>query len=496
MPPPLALALTIVFVSLLLWRDFRVRARVNGALWLPVVWFFFVGSRYLTQWLSLWGVSVGGTSLEDGSLIDAVFFAVLTLAGLLVLVRRRVALPRLVRDNQWLAIFLLYSFLAITWSDFPFVALKRWIKELGHPIMALVVLSDSAPREALRTVLRRSSYLLIPPSILVIKYYPEVGRGFDTFTGAAINIGIMTSKNDLGYVCALFGLFFFWNFLSSWRIERARDRRVEIGLTIMFLWMIWWLLSMAQSSTSLVCTLIGAGTMVVVSTRLVSKRFIGTYLVVGLLILLAAESAFGLYGKVVEDVLGKEVTLTDRTVVWHDALALVTNPVFGAGFESFWLGPRLDAMWAKWWWQPTQAHNGYIETYLNLGWVGVAILVALIISTFRKARLELMRDLDFGRFRLGVLFAIVVYNYTEATFKALHPLWTLFYMIATDCPAVEPLGSEDHLARAQPRRSEVDRGFRIGVRQSPNATRVQRRTSFGCDAASTPDPKLASRRWR
>jgi hypothetical protein len=39
-------------------------------------------------------------------------------------------------------IFFVYCFLAIFWSDFPFVAFKRWIKVLGQPIMALIVLES------------------------------------------------------------------------------------------------------------------------------------------------------------------------------------------------------------------------------------------------------------------------------------------------------------------------------------------------------------------
>src|SRR6266446_1713080 len=126
MPPPLALTLTVVFVSILFWRDSRQNVRVSAALWLPVIWIFFVGSKFLSQWLSLWGLPIGEGSQEDGSPIDAVFFLALILAGLFVLIRRRVTVLHFVRNNAWLTIFLVYGLLAITWSDFPFVASKRW----------------------------------------------------------------------------------------------------------------------------------------------------------------------------------------------------------------------------------------------------------------------------------------------------------------------------------------------------------------------------------
>jgi O-antigen ligase len=431
MPPPLASALTLAFIAVMLWRDDGKRAGVSAALWLPVAWIFFVGGKFASQWLTLLGGSVGAISQEDGSPIDSVVFLGLIVVGAIVLARRRVSPLKFFRENVWLSVFFIYCFVSIVWSDFPFVAFKRWIKILGHPIMALIILTDPVPREAIRSVLKRSAYLLIPPSILFIKYYPQYGRSFDLWTGAATNVGMMNTKNDLGYVCMVFGLFFFWNMLSAGRLESKSRKREEAVLSIAFLWMAWWLLSMANSATSLACIMIGAATMVAVSTPLVSKKFIGTQLVTVMLVLVGAEALFGFYSSAV-GLLGRDASLTDRTVVWQDVLALVDRPLIGTGFESFWLGSRLDKMWAKWWWHPIQAHNGYIETYLSLGWIGLLILAALLFATFRKSRRALLQDLEFGRFRLGVLFSIIVYNYTEAAFKGVHLVWTLFHLIAID----------------------------------------------------------------
>ena len=95
-------------------------------------------------------------------------------------------------------IFFVYCLLAISWSDFPLVAFKRWIKVLGHPIMALIVLTEPDPGEALTRLMKRCAYVIVPVSILFIKYYPEWGRGFDFWTGAAFNTGITTNKNCAG----------------------------------------------------------------------------------------------------------------------------------------------------------------------------------------------------------------------------------------------------------------------------------------------------------
>jgi len=433
MPPPVALVLTFVFVGALFWRDSRRNQNSGRAIWIPVIWFFVVGSKFISQWLTLFGIPVGAASQEDGSPIDAVFFFGLIIAGVVVLVRRKISVAEFARNNVWLTVFIVYGFLAITWSDFPFVAFKRWIKTLGHPIMALVVLTDPDRIGALRRVMSRSAFLMLPLSVLFIKYYPEYGRSFDAWTGAATNSGIMNNKNELGYACMIFGLFFLWRTLSVYRIKPFSEMRNELAISGIFLWMVWWLLSMSDSATSLSCVILGGATMTIVSSRIVSKRFLGTYILLGLALAITLQMSIGGYDDVLK-ALGRNSTLTDRTAVWTDVIALDDSPILGAGFESFWLGERLERMWQKWWWHPIQAHNGYIETYLNLGMVGEVLLVLLLLATFRKARDELQRDLDFGRYRLGVLFAIIVYNYTEATFKGVHLVWTLFYLIAIDHP--------------------------------------------------------------
>ena len=150
------------------------------------MWFFISGSRFVSQWLEIIGVHLGAASMEDGSPIDAVIFFGMIVAGLYVLKQRSVNFSEFARNNRWLTFFLVYCLVTIVWSDFPFVAFKRWIKVLGHPIMALVILTDPNPKEALQVLMKRSAYVLVLLSILFIKYYPQYGRGFDAWSGMAV----------------------------------------------------------------------------------------------------------------------------------------------------------------------------------------------------------------------------------------------------------------------------------------------------------------------
>jgi O-antigen ligase len=431
MPPPVATLLTLGFIVLLFRRDILERPNVTGALWIPLIWMLIICTRQPSDWLNTFGLHSGAVTLEEGSPFDAFIYFALIAAGAYVLGKRHVQLSEIIRNNQWIIIFFVYCFLAILWSDFPFVAFKRWIKVLGHPIIALVVLTEPDPLEALTRLMKRCAYVIVPVSVLFIKYYPEWGRGFDGWTGEAFNTGITTNKNALGADCLILGFFLFWHLLQTRSLERGRARRNELLLTGVFLVAIWWLFSMAHSSTSLISCILGITVVIFLGLRFVDRRLIGTYLVFAVIICILAQSMFDVWGQFLQ-FLGKDETLTDRTGVWHDVLQIQINPFLGAGFESFWLGDRLKIMWDKWPFHPVQAHNGYLETYLNLGLLGLAIMVAVLLAAFRKARIELFRNFEFARFRMGLVIAIIAYNWTEAVFKNITAMWFVFYLVALD----------------------------------------------------------------
>src|SRR5256886_2317741 len=442
LPPAVASCLTLAFIAFLFRRDIRERPDVSGALWLPLIWLLIGCSRSVSEWLNIFGLPVSGAaSVEEGSPLDACFYFVLIIVGFCVLAKRQVSLSEIISNNGWLIAFLLYCFISIAWSDFPFIALKRWLKVLGHPIMALIVLTEADPEEALTRLMKRCAYVVVPVSILFIKYYPELGRGFSPWGGVTSN-GIAADKNMLGADCLILGYFFFWYLLQTWRTERSTWRRNELWLIAGFLIGIWWLFSQAHSATSFTSLVIGALTVVFVGIRSVKKNFIGTYMLAALVLLTTAELAFGISGRSSE-ALGRTSTLSGRTELWTRLLELHTDPILGTGFESFWLGERLKRLEGLFYFVPNEAHNGYLETYLTLGLIGTFLLIGLFVATFWKIRLQLFRNFDWGRYRLGFLAAVVLYNWTEAAFKTLSPVWFAFYIIAMDYPRA-------HLRTTQP----------------------------------------------
>jgi exopolysaccharide production protein ExoQ len=134
------------------------------------------------------------------------------------------------------------------------------------------------------------------------------------------------------------------------------------------------------------------------------------------------------------EMFGRNSTLTGRTDLWNLCLTLVKNPLVGAGYESFWLGSRLETMW-NYIWGVNQAHNGYLEIYLNLGWIGVVLLVTFLISAYRNIIRAVRRREPDGSLRLAIFVVACISNCTEAGFKMMHPMWIALLLASTARPA-------------------------------------------------------------
>ena len=243
--------------------------------------------------------------------------------------------------------------------------------------------------------------------------------------------GITTNKNLLGVDCLIYGFFLIWYALRVRRQPKSKYRRNELVLCLTILGKTWWLSQKAGSQTSLMALCVGTFVLLALGSRLVNKQLLGVYIVVAVFGILALDAFFHVY-EMILGLLGRDVTLTDRTLLWADLIKEDINPLLGAGFESFWLGERLSRIWQKWTFRPNQAHNGYLETYLNLGLIGLSMLIGLLLVTYAKARRALLIGYEFGRFRLSFLAAIIVYNWTEAAFKTTHIVFLMFYIITID----------------------------------------------------------------
>jgi O-antigen ligase len=186
-------------------------------------------------------------------------------------------------------------------------------------------------------------------------------------------LGVITFVLLLGVVWRVLAL------LSSDEMPRHRRRHLIAQGTLLALGV--YLLFITSSATSSVCFVIGAGLILMTNLRFV-RRHVATVHALVLALVLAASSLMLFGGTANANALGRDATLSGRTNIWAAVIPMAPNPLVGAGFESFWLSPRVTArLWELFPGLPlNEAHNGYLELYLELGWVGVGIVGLILLD--------------------------------------------------------------------------------------------------------------------
>lgn len=428
----IATAATMVLIAVLFAWDRDKKVRTSKVLWIPVFWIMIAGSRNVSEWLQMQGPSDGGNQYLEGSPIDRNVLAACEVIALVALMSGGRRAGKLLRENTPILMYFAYCGMSVLWADYPFVGIKRWIRAVGDVLMVLVVLTDPNWVAAFKRFLARAGFVLLPLSILFIRYYPDLGRAYGSSDGTLYWTGVSTGKNGLGMISQIYGLAALWRLLQVYS-GRDANRKRQLYANGALLLMAVYLLYESNSMTSLACFFMAAGLLIATNFRAVLRKPALVHAMVAAIVFISVGTLFFNMGGAALQTMGRDPTLTGRTDVWKMVLAFTVNPVFGAGYESFWLGDRLARIHVL---NPgiNQAHNGYIEVYLNLGIIGVGLIAIILVTGYRKVIAGLRWDPEIGRLRLAYFVVGVVYNCTEAGFKMMAAVWILF-LLALFTPA-------------------------------------------------------------
>lgn len=209
-------------------------------------------------------------------------------------------------------------------------------------------------------------------------------------------VGVFNQKNWLA-------VHMFFLFVSS--LILALDRRSHIalrGAAALGLVVAFTMILLSKSSTNLIVTILSTAAIAGHSLIWAPARRIRhmrSLIVLSIAVVLAA-TAFVLFGVMQFDPvsallesLGKDATLTGRTVLWDTARHLMEESPFGLGRDGFWRAERGDAValvqqfWQGGGWVRFSFHNSYYEIGVELGYLGMYALmfcaVWAALCTFR-----------------------------------------------------------------------------------------------------------------
>jgi exopolysaccharide production protein ExoQ len=425
MSRPLALLVCLPVIIWLWRRDVRVRPKFSSALWLAIIWVFVLGSRPISWWLGVGGGS-GGGDLE-GNWFDRLSYTGLILVSIHILSRRGTPWSSLIGHNKTLFLFYLFLLLTAVWAPFPFVVCKRWFKDIGAISLILLILTEAHPLQAFKAVFARCAYVWFPLSELFAKYFPQIGRDYSR-AGFATYTGVTTQKNSLGEITMVVCLILLSELFKRDPDLRPGSHRYHRLTILLTLAMGLWLLLLCNSKTSLICLIIGAT--VVGSHRIPllgarPGRFLCTVFA-AMFLLAVAEVTFDVSDKLL-GLVGRDATLTERTVIWAGIKETPVDPVFGCGYMMYWelyKGVRFETRF----YNVKSAHNSYLETYLDGGVIALGLILAVLIVMGVRIIREFLTGSEYGRLALAFYAVVVVYGMSESVLARRSPLWFILLL--------------------------------------------------------------------
>ncbi len=268
------------------------------------------------------------------------------------------------------------AFVSILWSAAPDVTLRRGIALLGTTLIGIYL----AIRYSLGEQLRLLAWALGIAALLSLLFalaLPSYGISSGVHEGAWK--GIFSHKQTLGRLMALSALVFLLLGVSSRRYQRVACA-IFFSLSI-------GLLLLSDSITALIVFLVVLGLLPFCNV-LRWRYTLAVPVLIALILLGVGVAALLLYNlEVALNVLGRDATLTGRTELWIATLEMIRqSPWLGYGYGAFWLGweGKSAYIWSIVTWQPANAHNGFLDLWLDLGLLGILVFgLGLVMSSWR-----------------------------------------------------------------------------------------------------------------
>jgi exopolysaccharide production protein ExoQ len=359
-----------------------------------------------------------------------VFWPVMAAISIFLWVQNRSRLSRL----SWpphiicLLVYLAFAGASVLWAYSPQSSLVRVVQQ------AMVVTSVVLPAMlAARTADMMYGLFVCFAFSLVLNLMFVFGGSVTIaqYGSQAVDIGYQgyfLGKNYLGE-CAAVAL------LLAFRETLCPGLRRAMGIIVIIFAVVLVFLSDSKTALglALIAPLLAGLTLVVRRLTRISPAIIllsipfGYFIVSSISNFSVNRISYMLYG---------DSTFTGRTVIWDFAqYEIARSPFVGWGYQSFWLVPNapsvLDAPgWVK---LMPNAHNGYYDTMLEMGYIGLALLLVFIVATLHAIGRVADRDPARGWLLLSMALLVVIWNLLESLWmRGFEFLWVVFLIVAVE----------------------------------------------------------------
>lgn len=350
-------------------------------------------------------------------------------SGVLLLWWHRQQAMRVALRGWLIWIIIGWAILSVFWSQVPALTIRRSAILVLATLYGLLLAIRYPPATVLRLIGSAMAIIVVSSLIAIGLGAPGAIMGYP-HPGAWR--GIMYHKNALGRICVLalivFGVLMYQTTMP-WRIGWGVLIAGCAGLIVG-----------AQSATAVVIlVIIILAWMVLIPFSMASRREQVQTTMIGLGIAAPTGYLLWSYSEDIAQLLNRDLTLTGRLPLWQALLPIGWKQALtGYGFGAFWTDPSrmmdvdIALMRLRFWWA-VQAHNGYIDVWLELGIVGVCMVSALLIFIVQYSTLCIRTNQVNNKYFIHFLFLLAIflitYNLTEAVLLETQLANAIFWII-------------------------------------------------------------------
>lgn len=312
------------------------------------------------------------------------------------------------------------AFSSTLWSIEPKITLRRDIGLLMGILLAYLFAIRFTPRQFLALVSMVVGVSLFLSLVLMVAR-PSMAFMPD---GTGLR-GIYTHKNVLGWAACV-GVILAFGLMKEAGKLLCRRGMVMLAMSLACL-------IQAGSATSIFSVVIGVllfGFYALLQRTSGVSRAVLILLVLELTVVLLLS--LDLFLVPLLESLGKDATLTGRVPLWALVdIRIRERPWLGYGYQAFWSPGKQQALWVAGilQWQPPHSHNGYRDTLLNFGVVGLGLFAMAIVQAIRNGAVLHCADPRGGWAWMNVMVGVMLtLNLTESNFLTQNDPWWLMLM--------------------------------------------------------------------
>lgn len=366
-------------------------------------------------------------NLMTPRLENKIFWPTLTSITLVTAARDVSRLSRLPAHILCLGAYLAFAGLSILWAFKPELTATRFIMQsMIVTCITLPIILAGSKTDVLRGIYLCFAITMILNVPIVFNQNPLT---FESWQGTQVigYPGYFSFKGELGECAAIAFL------LSLYEILFSGRRRI-IGLIVLAASIFLIIASKSKGSLgiAIIAPIIAGATLFIGNKLRISPAititpvpfaYAAISILVGNLINRISWHIFGNYD------------LSGRVHIWNFVhYEISKKPILGWGYQSFWLvgadGPSvLEAPgWIK---SMPSGHNGYLDTRLELGYIGLLLLIAFIATTVHMIGHVARQNGRLALLLLSIAIFVILTNFLESVWmRGQDTLWMMFLVVA------------------------------------------------------------------